>query len=120
MKKKVNVLVTGCGGDIGLSIGKILNESEYVNHLYGCDISEKNAAKFIFDNFLIGLPVSDRNFLKNLEKLVKEYNIDFIIPVSEHEPRFFASEDISDSLISGKLIMASDRALEGSYGVWIS
>lgn len=115
MKKKVNVLVTGCGGDIGLSIGKILNELEYVNNLYGCDISEKNAAKFIFDNFLIGLPVSDGNFLKNLEKLVIEYNIDFIIPVSEHELRFFASEDISDSLISGKLIMASDRALEVGF-----
>ena len=48
---KINILVTGCGGDIGQSIGKILNKSALVDELYGCDISEKNAGKFIYSNF---------------------------------------------------------------------
>lgn len=112
MTKKINIMVTGCGGDIGLSMGKILNDLDYVENLYGCDISEKNAAKFIFDNFFIGLPVSDPNFLENLEKEVEEKNIDFVIPVSEHELRFFARKDFKSSSIAPKLIMASDMALK--------
>ncbi len=115
MMKKLNILVTGCGGDIGLSIGKILNERDYVQDLYGCDISERNAAQFIFDNFFTGLPVSNQNFLKNLEKEVEEKNIDFIIPVSEHELRFFAQENLDNSTIKNKLIMASGKALEVGF-----
>ncbi len=44
MKDKINVLVTGCGGDIGQSVGKILNSSGYIRNLSGCDISDKNAS----------------------------------------------------------------------------
>ena len=41
MNKALNILVTGCGGDIGQSIGKILVKSDYTKNLYGIDISEK-------------------------------------------------------------------------------
>ena len=54
-----NILVTGCGGDIGQSIGKILNSSKFVENLYGCDISNKNAGSFIFNNFFLSFPCSD-------------------------------------------------------------
>ena len=40
MSKRLNILVTGCGGDIGQSIGKILLESKYTKNLYGIDISD--------------------------------------------------------------------------------
>jgi len=114
MTRKLNILVTGCGGDIGLSIGKILHEIDFVKEIYGCDISDHNAAKFVFNNFFIGLPVSDSNYLKNLEKEVRQKDIDFIIPVSEHELRLFAKTEIK-SFISEKLIMASPTALEVGF-----
>ena len=65
MSKALNILVTGCGGDIGQSICKILNE---LNHnTFGIDISDKNAAQFIFDSFDIGPKVSDNTYISDLE-----------------------------------------------------
>lgn len=114
IKGKLNILVTGCGGDIGQSVGKILNEYNLVNNLYGCDISDKNAAKFIYSNFFLGLPCKDPNYISNLEKIVKEKNIDFIIPISEPELRFLSKENIS-KIGSAELILASAEALEVGF-----
>lgn len=114
MQKKLNILVTGCGGDIGQSIGKILNEYALVGTLYGCDISDKNAAKFIYSNFFLGLPCKDSDYISNLEKTVQEKAIDFIIPISEPELRFFTNENISN-IGASKIIMASVAAREVGF-----
>lgn len=114
IKAKLNILVTGCGGDIGQSVGKILNEYSIVDNLYGCDISDKSAAKFIYSNFFLGLPSKAPNYISNLEKIVKEKNIDFIIPLSEPELRFFSKENIS-SIGDAKLILASAIALKVGF-----
>jgi carbamoyl-phosphate synthase large subunit len=111
IKEKLNILVTGCGGDIGQSIGKILNEYNLVNNLYGCDISDKNAAKFIYADFFLGLPCSDPAYIRNLETIVKEKSIDFIIPISEPELRFLSKQNIS-IIGDAKMILASSLALE--------
>ena len=37
MKNGLNILVTGCGGDIGQSLGKILKKWAYTNNLFGID-----------------------------------------------------------------------------------
>lgn len=112
MQEKKNILVTGCGGDIGQSIGKILNESSYVNELHGCDISDKNAAQFIFPNFFIGLRVTDESYLENLEKEIIQRNIDLVIPVSEPELRFFSKKGILEKIESAKMVVPSAKALE--------
>ena len=114
IKHKLNILVTGCGGDIGQSIGKILNEYKLVNNLYGCDISDKNAAKFIYSNFFLGLPCKDPNYINNLEKIVKKKHIDLIIPISESELRFLSKENIS-KIGNAELILASAEALDVGF-----
>lgn len=114
MNGKINVLVTGCGGDIGQSVGKILNEFDFINMLYGCDISDKNAAKFIFSNFFIGIPCSHPTYITNLEKVVEEKNIDFIIPIAEPELRFFSKQSVFQ-IGKAKLITASSMALEVGF-----
>ncbi|OWU91767.1 ATP-dependent carboxylate-amine ligase [Flavobacterium sp. WLB] len=111
MKEKLNILVTGCGGDIGQSVGKILNEYTLINNLYGCDISDKNAAKFIYSNFFLGLKCTDNKYIKNLESFVNEKSIDLVIPISEPELRFFSREKIN-KIGSAELILASPNALE--------
>ena len=110
-KDKINILVTGCGGDIGQSIGKILNEYDKVNELYGCDISEKNPAKFIYSNFIKSIPCNDINYLTFLKDIVKKKKIDLIIPASEPELRFFTEKKIND-ILDFKIILASLRARE--------
>jgi len=110
-QKKINILVTGCGGDIGQSVGKILNENGLIDNLYGCDISDKNAAKFIYANFFIGLPCKNINYIKNLEDLVLKLNIDYIVPISEPELRFFSKNGIY-KIGTATLITASEEALK--------
>lgn len=114
IKQKLNILVTGCGGDIGQSVGKILNECALIKNLYGCDISDKNAARFIFENFFIGLPCTNPNYISNLETIVIEKKIDFILPISEPELRFFSYNGVSE-IANAKLIMASKKALEVGF-----
>lgn len=111
IKHKLNILVTGCGGDIGQSIGKILNEYKLINNLYGCDISDKNAAKFIYSNFFVGLHCKNPNYIRNLKEIVKKYNIDLIIPISEVELRFLSKNNIN-LIGNAKLILASSEALK--------
>ena len=108
---KINVLVTGCGGDIGQSIGKILNKSKLINKLYGCDISDKNAGKFIYSNFFIGLPYKDKNYISSLESFIEDNKIDYIIPMSEPELRYFSDTNNLKTIGRAKILTASSEAL---------
>lgn len=112
MDKKYNILVTGCGGDIGQSIGKILINSGFTNNLYGIDISDKNAAQFIYPNFSLGLPFTHPDYFKSLELFIAKHAIDIIIPIAEPELRFFSNSNIFDSIGGARLITASPLALE--------
>jgi len=109
---KYKILVTGCGGDIGQSIGKILNESPDVEALYGCDISDENAGIFIFKNFMLGPSCKAENYLDQLKKKVQDNNINLLIPIAEPELRFYAENGINDTLAGAKLVIASAKALE--------
>ena len=112
MNKKINILVTGCGGDIGQSIGKILLESEFADKLYGIDISRKNPGQFIYPNFSVGLSIKNPDYLKRLERYVNQYNIHLIIPISEAELRFFSEHKTLDKIGNAKMITASSLSLE--------
>ncbi len=112
MNKKLNILITGCGGDIGQSIGKILLKFNFINKLYGIDISNKNAGQFIYPNFSLALPVKHPDYLSSLELFVSKHSIDLIIPISEPELRFFSEQSILDKLGNAKIILASRLSLE--------
>jgi carbamoyl-phosphate synthase large subunit len=112
MSKAFNILVTGCGGDIGQSIGKILLKSKYTKNLFGIDISNKNAAQFIYPNFSIGVPFTHPDYLQRLELFIDEHDIDLIIPIAEPELRFFSEQNILKGIGKAKMITASALALE--------
>ena len=101
-----NVLVTSCGGDIGQSIGKILKRLNCTT--FGLDISNQNAAQFVFDSFEVGLRVSNKDYLTWLEQYVSKNQIDFIIPASEPELKFYTKNYTDNVSINGaKVIMAN-------------
>ena len=112
MNKKLNILVTGCGGDIGQSIGKILLKSHYTKNLFGIDISDKNAAQFIYPNFSIGVPFSHPDYLQSLEVFIDKHDIDLIIPSAEPELRFFSEQNMLKTIGNAKMVAASSFALE--------
>jgi len=106
----MNILVTGCGGDIGQSIGKILKEITFIKKVVGCDISNKTPSKFIYDVFLPSLPCNDESYLIDLISKIIDYRIDLIIPASEQEIRFFEVNNIC-SVNSIKLLLANKKAM---------
>ena len=115
MDKSFNILVTGCGGDIGQSLGKILVKSPYTKNLFGIDISDKNAAQFIYPNFSVGLPYTNTAYLQKLEAFVKDNAIDIVIPIAEPELRYFSENNILDKIGNAKIITASAMALEVGF-----
>tara|TARA_R100001369_G_scaffold92156_2_gene135768 strand:+ start:221 stop:1171 length:951 start_codon:yes stop_codon:yes gene_type:complete len=115
MNKARNILVTGCGGDIGQSLGKILLKSKYTKNLFGIDISDKNAAQFIYPNFSVGLRFTNTSYLHKLEAFIKENEIDIVIPIAEPELRYFSEQNILDDIAGAKMITASSKALEVGF-----
>ena len=66
MKDKLKVLVTGCGGDIGQSIGKILkSKPELFTLVIGADLHQDHAGKFIFDKCYMFIIFIKTKFFKN-------------------------------------------------------
>ena len=115
MENSFNILVTGCGGDIGQSIGKILLNSPYTKKLYGNDISDKNAAQFIYPNFSVGLRFTHPEYLKTLENFIQTNAIDIIIPIAEPELRFFSKQNILKKIGNAKMITASPLAMKVGF-----
>lgn len=108
--KKLKVLVTGCGGDIGQSIGKILLEYDRVSELHGLDISDKNAAKFIFPNFQIAPRVTADGYIEFISNYVQSHQIDLVIPIAEPELRQYALKGWNAKTIGTKVLIANQEA----------
>jgi carbamoyl-phosphate synthase large subunit len=115
MNNTLNILVTGCGGDIGQSLGKILLKSNYTKNLFGIDISDKNAAQFIYPNFSVGLRCANCDYIQKLEAFVEENAIDIIIPIAEPELRYFSENNILDHIGKAQMITASAKSLDVGF-----
>lgn len=111
MDNTLNVLVSGCGGDIGQSVGKILKETNFLGSVLGADISLDHAGIFIFDECLLLPRCDDDGYIGSLKQLLKSHKIDILIPVSEAEIRFFHEGGLSEEELNIKVIMANKEAL---------
>lgn len=84
--KKINILVTGIGGDIGIGIVKILNEIEYHKMLVGCDINEYPANKSDVDSFYVAPRANNKEkYVSFIKDICNSHDINLIIPSSEIE-----------------------------------
>lgn len=107
-----NVLVTGAGGDIGQSVGKILKSTSLFDSIIGCDIHEEHAGKFIYDKVFKISKCSSDLYLYELVNIVNEMGIDIIIPVSESELRFLTQKGIDSWFLNKVLISSNLKARE--------
>lgn len=112
MNKRLNILVTGCGGDIGQGICKILKNYKLVKRIVGCDIHENHPGKFLVDEFQLIPLCNSENYFPEMQKIVEDSSIDIIIPTSEPELRFFLKTKISKNIFERPIIMANKKALE--------
>lgn len=87
--KELTILVTGCGGDISQSIGKILKTYKYAARVLGCDIHQDHAGHFIFNECFVIERAGSPNYLASISNLIKQQGVDILIPVTEFELEFF-------------------------------
>jgi carbamoyl-phosphate synthase large subunit len=106
-----NIVVTGCGGDIGISIGRILKISNVSNRVIGCDINEEHGGSAFFDVFEIVERTDSKFYIERLLNVCKKYSVDLIIPTSEPELRFFLNEDIVGTLDGTPVLGVNKKAL---------
>lgn len=85
------ILVTGCGGDIGLGVGRILKEVGVAEMVVGCDITDDHAGRVFFDACFCVPRADDPSYADALFVLVAREGIDLVIPMSEPELRLLAA-----------------------------
>lgn len=108
---ELKILVTGCGGDIGQSIGKALKDFEGLAKIYGTDLHLKHAGIFIYAECFIIERASSPNYLNSLTKLVEELEIDVVIPVTEYELELFATRQINE-VASARVLRPNDEVIK--------
>lgn len=88
--KRLNILVTAVGGDIGANILNILSEQKNIKlFIVGTDINENIFAIDKINKFYQVHKANHLDYEKQIVKIVKENNVDAIIPVSEQEIIWF-------------------------------
>ncbi len=91
--RSYNILVTGCGGDIAQSMGKILIGYSKASKIIGCDIHDDHAGHFIFHKCFVVDKVSSPSYSASIVALVHQQNIDILIPATEYELEYLLRND---------------------------
>lgn len=111
INKKINILVTGIGGDIGIGITKILNEIKYHNTLVGCDTNKYPANKLNVHYFYSAPSAyNKKQYLNFIKEICSIHDINLIIPSSEIEIKtlseniFFIEEKIKILINNDQII----------------
>lgn len=79
---KKNVLVFPCGSEIGLEIYRSLSLSTHFNLLGASSVDDHG--KYVYSNYIDKVSnVDDEDFIESINKIVKEYSIDYIFPAHD-------------------------------------
>jgi len=88
--RKVNILITAAGGDIGANIINILSQQKDANLcLVGTDLSKNIFSIDKLDKFYEVCRSNDINYKKRILEIIQKNSIEIVIPVSEPEIMWF-------------------------------
>lgn len=108
---KKNILITAIGGDIAQGIASILRQAFPSWSLVGIDVHDRHAGSLFVDYFCQAPRAADANYEDALQTIVRQHQIDLIIPMSEAELQFLACQEYIE-IGGAKLLMANHRAIE--------
>lgn len=103
-----NILVTGCGGDIGLTLGDIAKTGGHAARVIGCDMVSNHPGDAIFDACELVPRADDPGYLDALEAIADRHRISVIVPMSEAELGRLLREN-SLSRFRGRDVVAANR-----------
>ena len=105
------ILVTGCGGDIGYIVGYILKQAGVAEKVIGTDIAAGHTGEGLFDACRQVMPASSPGYLDNLQNIIKQENIDVLIPGSEPELRTLLAAGLTERIAGIPVVAANAKAL---------
>jgi carbamoyl-phosphate synthase large subunit len=106
------VLVTGCGGDIGIGVGRILKMAGVTGRSVGCDVHAEHAGTVFFDRCEIIQRADSRGYFESLFGIIRKHFVDLVIPASEVEMRFLMANNMLDCIERVPVVTANKKALE--------
>ena len=109
------ILVTGCGGDIGLGLGRIIRMSSLSESVIGCDVHINHPGDSVFDKCCLISKADSPFYFEELIYLCKKNAVDLIIAASEPELRCFLYKGIEESIGQIPIIMANKKSLEVGF-----
>jgi len=107
-----NVLITGCGGDIAISMARILREIMVDICLVGTEIHDDHPAQVYFDKVLSVLRADDPGYQACLQGIISEYDIDLIIPSTEAEISFFVEQGSADDVFNVPVLISNESIVK--------
>jgi carbamoyl-phosphate synthase large subunit len=84
------ILVTGVGAIIGYGILQSIKKIKKRYNLIGIDINSNAAGQIWTNQFFISPPVSNKNYLNWIKKIILKNKIDLVIPGIEQDISFFS------------------------------
>ena len=86
-----NVLITSGGVATAINVISALRKSKtYDCKIITTDMSENSAGLYLSDKFHITSSAKDKNFLKEIKKIIEDEKIDFIFPLHSSETQLFS------------------------------
>ena len=111
MTRFQRIMVTACGGDIGIGLGRIIRRAKPTGRLVGCDIHTDHAGSAFFDVCERSLPANDPVYLDCLLSLVRKHRVDLIVLGSEQELRWAYEAGVQNNLDGVPVIMVNRQTL---------
>lgn len=113
-KKRLRILITAAGGDLGQAVIKALKLSPSAYEFWGSDLHEQSAASIFVDRYVRVPRASDPHYRAAVNKLCSRYKIQAVIPCSEAEILALAQE--GSRLESGSALVCQSRFWLETYG----
>jgi carbamoyl-phosphate synthase large subunit len=107
-----SILVTGCGGDIGQGVGKVLKSSGLAAKVIGCDLHDEHPGRFIFDGCEFAARAGAPDYFSTMLDIIGRNGTDLIVPTSEPEIRFLTAEGSLHNIGGVPVLTANRKALE--------
>lgn len=88
--KKLNILVSAVGGDLGQSVIKCLRDSSYQPYILGCDMNPYAGGRDDVDEFFQAPEVKEKQqYMDFLLRIIKEKRINYVFLLADVEINFF-------------------------------
>jgi len=92
------LLITGCGGDTAMAMGRIAKESGAIRRLVGCDVHPHHAGKRVCDVFELLPRAEDAGYVAALSDVARRHGASVIVPTTDAEIRRLLNDGLLETI----------------------